>query len=539
MAECLGLYIDSNMIKYAKISKERNNIKIESYGVKQYEMLEDVLNQIISETYSFKTPISINLSDEMYNYFNVFSMLSKKDIEKAIKTEFEFYCDENGINKNVIDSRYFCVPNKDDDEKLRAIYISANKTEIARKVKELERYKLRNITPLSTSITNLIETNTKENVAIINIEDRTIITIILDGILYEIKVISDGMKQIFDKIGIRENSYSKAYDLCKNTTIYTSNSKDLQIAENEYLEDIMPVLYNIIKKFKKILSDNKLSVDKIYLTGAGVVINNIDLYFQENLNNTKCEILKPYFIDTTSLKVNIKEYIEVNSAVALALQGLGIGISSVNFKELTLRDKIELPQLGNSNSSSSSKNLMSLLTAKVDLGKEFDGTDRVLVRIAGTILTAVILYSVFSIAVNNQLETKIGESENKKQDFYKQIAAVEKDINSIKTRTNDYNNLIKQIDEINQKASEKYKSKNAIPNLLNRIMFCIPEEAQLTSIKNTNDSHIVITARSKKIEQLGYFLAQLKSKEYLLNITTTSGNKNGEYINITIEGDLP
>ena len=527
------------MIKYAKISKERNNIKIESYGVKQYEMLEDVLNQIISETYSFKTPISINLSDEMYNYFNVFSMLSKKDIEKAIKTEFEFYCDENGINKNVIDSRYFCVPNKDDDEKLRAIYISANKTEIARKVKELERYKLRNITPLSTSITNLIETNTKENVAIINIEDRTIITIILDGILYEIKVISDGMKQIFDKIGIRENSYSKAYDLCKNTTIYTSNSKDLQIAENEYLEDIMPVLYNIIKKFKKILSDNKLSVDKIYLTGAGVVINNIDLYFQENLNNTKCEILKPYFIDTTSLKVNIKEYIEVNSAVALALQGLGIGISSVNFKELTLRDKIELPQLGNSNSSSSSKNLMSLLTAKVDLGKEFDGTDRVLARIAGTILTAVILYSVFSIAVNNQLETKIGESENKKQDFYKQIAAVEKDINSIKTRTNDYNNLIKQIDEINQKASEKYKSKNAIPNLLNRIMFCIPEEAQLTSIKNTNDSHIVITARSKKIEQLGYFLAQLKSKEYLLNITTTSGNKNGEYINITIEGDLP
>ncbi len=539
MAECLGLYIDSNMIKYAKISKERNNIKIESYGVKQYEMLEDVLNQIISETYSFKTPISINLSDEMYNYFNVFSMLSKKDIEKAIKTEFEFYCDENGINKNVIDSRYFCVPNKDDDEKLRAIYISANKTEIARKVKELERYKLRNITPLSTSITNLIETNTKENVAIINIEDRTIITIILDGILYEIKVISDGMKQIFDKIGIRENSYSKAYDLCKNTTIYTSNSKDLQIAENEYLEDIMPVLYNIIKKFKKILSDNKLSVDKIYLTGAGVVINNIDLYFQENLNNTKCEILKPYFIDTTSLKVNIKEYIEVNSAVALGLQGLGIGISSVNFKELTLRDKIELPQLGNSNSSSSSKNLMSLLTAKVDLGKEFDGTDRVLARIAGTILTAVILYSVFSIAVNNQLETKIGESENKKQDFYKQIAAVEKDINSIKTRTNDYNNLIKQIDEINQKASEKYKSKNAIPNLLNRIMFCIPEEAQLTSIKNTNDSHIVITARSKKIEQLGYFLAQLKSKEYLLNITTTSGNKNGEYINITIEGDLP
>ena len=539
MAECLGLYIDNNMIKYAKISKERNNIKIESYGVKQYEKLNDVLNQIISETYSSKTPISINLSDEMYNYFDVFSMLSKKDIEKAIKTEFEFYCDENGINKNVIDSRYFCVPSREDDEKLRAIYISANKTEIARKAKELEKYKLRNITPLSTSITNLIETNTKENVAIINIEDRTIITIILDGILYDIKILSDGMKQIFDKISLRENSYSKAYDLCKNTTIFTSGSKDLQIADNEYLDDIMPVLYNIIKKFKKILSDNKVNIDKIYLTGSGVVINNIDLYFQDNLNNVKCEILKPYFIDSTSLKINIKEYIEVNSAIALALQGLGIGINSVNFKELTLKDKIELPQLGSSNGSSASKKIMSLLTSKVDLGKEFDATDRVLARIAGTILSAIILYSVFSIAVNNQLETKIAESNKTKNEFNKQIALVKTDIDNIKTRTNDYNNLIKQIDEINEKASEKYKSKNAIPNLLNRIMFCIPEEVQLTSIKNTSDTHILITARSKKIEQLGYFLAQMKAKEYLLNITTTSGNKSGEYINITIEGDLP
>ena len=539
MAECLGLYIDSNMIKYAKISKDRNNIKIESYGVKQYELLEDVLNQIISETYSFKTPISINLSDEIYNYFNVFSMLSKKDIEKAINTEFEFYCDENGINKNVIDSRYFCVPNRDDDEKLRAIYISANKTEIARKAKELDKYKLRSITPLSTSITNLVETNTKENIAIINIEDRTIITIILDGILYEIRVLSDGMKQIFDKISIRENSYSKAYDLCKNSTIYTSDSKDLQIEDNEYLEDIMPVLYNIIKKFRKLLSDNNINIDKIYLTGAGVVINNIDLYFQENLNNIKCEILKPYFIDTSSLKVNVKEYIEVNSAIALALQGLGEGIKSVNFKELTLRDKIELPQLGNTDGGTTSKKIMSLLTAKIDMGKEFDGADRVLARIAGTILTAAILYSVFSIAVNNQLETKIEKADKAKGDFYTQIALVKNDIDSIKTRTSDYNNLIKRINEINEKASEKYKAKNAIPNLLNRIMFCIPEETQLTSIKNTRDTHMVITARSKKIEQLGYFLAQLKNKGYLINVTTTSGNKNGEYINITIEGDLP
>ena len=41
-----------------------------------------------------------------------------------------------------------------------------------------------------------------------------------------------------------------------------------------------------------VLSGN---VTKIYLTGAGTVINNLDLYFQEYMINTKCEILRPYF----------------------------------------------------------------------------------------------------------------------------------------------------------------------------------------------------------------------------------------------------
>ena len=37
MASCLGLYIDNNLIKYAKLSKDKDNIKIESYGVKCFE----------------------------------------------------------------------------------------------------------------------------------------------------------------------------------------------------------------------------------------------------------------------------------------------------------------------------------------------------------------------------------------------------------------------------------------------------------------------------------------------------------------------
>ena len=61
MASCLGLYIDEHLIKYAKVSKEHDNFKVESFGVKFYEKVDDAVSQVIEETYSQKTPISINM----------------------------------------------------------------------------------------------------------------------------------------------------------------------------------------------------------------------------------------------------------------------------------------------------------------------------------------------------------------------------------------------------------------------------------------------------------------------------------------------
>ena len=37
MANCLGLYIENNLIKYAKVSKEHEKLKVESVGVKFYD----------------------------------------------------------------------------------------------------------------------------------------------------------------------------------------------------------------------------------------------------------------------------------------------------------------------------------------------------------------------------------------------------------------------------------------------------------------------------------------------------------------------
>ena len=89
MPSYLGLYIEDNLIKYAKVSKEKEKIKIDSFGVKFYSNISQAIKQIVEETYSYKTPISVNLTEETYQYFSMFSLLNKKDLVKKFLTRFK------------------------------------------------------------------------------------------------------------------------------------------------------------------------------------------------------------------------------------------------------------------------------------------------------------------------------------------------------------------------------------------------------------------------------------------------------------------
>ena len=137
----------------------------------------------------------------------------------------------------------------------------------------------------------------------------------------DITVLDEGSADFLTKINLKENSYSKSYEICKNTTIYTSEGKELETGDTAYLEDIMPTLYNIVGEVRKTINTAAQKIDKIYITGTAALINNIDLYFQEYLNDYKCEILKPYFISNSS-EISLKDYIDVNSAIALATMRL-------------------------------------------------------------------------------------------------------------------------------------------------------------------------------------------------------------------------
>ena len=228
MSSCLGLYIENNVIKYAKVTKDREILKIEAFGLKFYEKIGEALNQIVSETFSYNIPISVNMSEEIYNYFYMFSLLNKNDLKKAIDTEFESYCYDKKLNRNAFETRYAISNEQDDKDKIKIIHVSANKSSISKTLQTLNDYKVSTVTPIGTSIANIASIKPKENIMIVNIEDKTTVTTIINQKIYNVMKLEEGAGEILEKIASKENSYSKAYEICKNSTIYTMEGKELQ-----------------------------------------------------------------------------------------------------------------------------------------------------------------------------------------------------------------------------------------------------------------------------------------------------------------------
>ena len=449
------------------------------------------------------------------------------------------YCSDQGYNPNVFETRYAVSKNPQDKEKLKIIHIAANKIELNKKIQTIDKNKLGGIIPISMAIPNLIETKPRENCLIVNIEDNTTVTTILDENVFDVNVFDEGCQEFLRKINIKENSMAKAYEICKNTTIYTSDSKDLQETEIGYLEDIMPTLYNIVGNVRKIINESQEKITKVYLTGTATLINNLDLYFQEYLSEIDCQILKPYFVNATK-DINIQDYIEVNSAMSLALAELGQGIQGVNFKKQSFSDKIPgwMKIEVNPGKEKQSKLAQSGWFTN-DLGEKLDKTEIGLLRTAMGILLLFIIYSSFSGLLNKQMEKKDNQAQESIASTNSQIQLASNDKTKIDSRTNDYTQMIQNLQDLNNRISEASKTRDSIPNLLNSIMYIIPENVQITSIQNTTGTHIVIEAQSNKYEQLGMFKAKLDTGMYLTNVISTSGQQSNNIIKVKIEGDLP
>ena len=553
MQYCLGISIDDKFIKYAKVQKEDNTFKVESYGINSYNNMDlnKRIAQIIQETDSSKIPISTDVQNEKYYFFNFFGVKNKTYAKEAIQTEFESFCTDNHINKNTIEGRYIYTKNIDMLDQNKAIYIYANKGEMEERLNLFKGAKVVSATPDAIAIPNIVNIEPNKNIMIVDISDNTKITTLINKNIYNVDILSEGLKEAFDTINLKENSTLKTYEVLKNTTIYTMDMDTTSNKKNdEYLQHIVPELYKVAQEVLNITKNYK-KIDQIYLTGYATVINNIELYFQEYFKNSKVEILKPFFIEKND-RVNVKDYIEVNQAIALALQGMGYGARTINFSTDKKADEIK---------SMLSMNMTDIINSfkvqKADNGKEKNkpklnvdlgflknkskNLDTSMTNAFISLLLITILYCAGSIWVSKQI---LSETDKVKDDVsytQEQIAKATNDDSKINTKTNDYKRYKSNLENTSNVIETKRSRKNQITTLLNKIVYTIPKEVQLTEIKNEEKGgkqHIYISAQSKKYEQLAYFKAKLKNANILDNVTSNEGTKSGDVVTTIIEGDL-
>ena len=481
-------------------------------------------------------------------YYDIFALLSKADIQKTIQTEYDAYCDENKFNQKAFEERHTLATNVENKEKVRAIQVIVNKIELNKQKQYVEKHELSKIVPIGVSIPSVLKIEGKENAIIVNMEEKTTLTTIYNNQIYNVEELDSGSQEVLEKINRLENSIIKAYEICKGTTIYTSNVID-DTKEQPHLEHIIPTLYKIATRVQEVVLESPQKINNVYLTGTLSVVNNIDLYFQELIPNAECKILRPSVLIDSGSQVNIKEYIEVNSAIALALQGLGLGIKSLNFKKETFGNQIG--QMISSNLSFGKKKVkkgpkekkekksISLPKFNLNLRGNLDRTERILIRVIIAILLLNIVFVIFSKNIFKQMQEKQSEVEQVITKEKSEIDKINRNASTLNGMTTNYQKLSEELKSINDKISKIAEVRNSIPNLLNQIMYVIPEEVKLTSIENTSGKKITIEAESDNYDQLGYFIAKIKLEGYLKDVVSSSGQKSGNTVKVTIEGELP
>ena len=448
MQSCLGITITDKLIKYANVENANNTFKVTSYGIKFYDNLElqRTIQQIIEETNSQKTPISVNVRNEKYYYFDIFNLANKEYAKKAIQTEFESFCTDNHLTINAYEGRYTYAKDQNNEDQNKVIYVYENRADLNETLDVLKGYKVVAATPVAISLPNIATIEKNKNTMIIDLDETSKVTTILGQSVYNVDILQQGLKDAFDAINEKENSYLKTYEVLKNTTIYTMemvNPANAGKETNEYLQYIIPTLYKIATEVQNLMKSYR-KIDQIYLTGLGTVINNVDLYFQEYFKDTKVEILKPFFAENDT-KANIKDYIEVNSAIALAIQGLGYGIKTINFKKNDIMEDLKAfltmdvkDVKSVTKGASKAKGKMPKLSFSFDMKGKLTKDETSAIRDCAVILFVLIIFCTGSTLLKRQIEENIAKANDVIQYTETQINLAEADDGKINTKTQDY-----------------------------------------------------------------------------------------------------
>ena len=502
MAGCLGIYLDGNMAKYAKLSIDNNKlVNVEKYGIKfTSEGYSQIINRIIEETSSHDIPVVINPREDVYYNTQIYEQAQDKSyIPSIMKLEFEAWCEKNAKSPDRFSYVYMVSETKNTENKRNAIL---------------------NITPKD----------------IINNYTELSITVVIDKKIVEFKSYSNGMRQLLDDFTSNLGSYEKSYNTCKQMNVYTegesTNDPNLEQIVEPVFQEILKICLGEVNKYRN-------NVSQIFLTGVGTAFTNVDLLFSQFLD-MKCTMLKPFFIKDTSDVRYMSEIVEATEAIALAYEYLNPMYTELQY----LAKKVKLNSKINKMFSTSPK------VNKEKKEKKENSADNVLVTDKSldiityiTIVAAVVMifYVALSAVYQYSVNKTIKSMEEKKQNILAETENVNSDISYINKNMKEYKDINDEVEDIKSKIEShqigKFSTYN-VASFLQNIIKIIPTNVRLINISSNDNKYVTITASSDEYADLGYFFAQLKLENVLNNAKILKVN-NGETTTVEIGGDLP
>ena len=591
MPSCLGIYTDRNMIKYAKVTSVTEKIAgqiltLDAYGVKFYDNLQATIDEIAEEvgmsapaapgqitlTGSNTTSVGLALSNEEFYITDVFANLKKKDMHQLILSEYQEKMGENALSSSVMEMRIKLALNSGSIDKHLALCAMTSTGELANIRRNYEKYKVDSICPLSISVKNLFENQgIDEEAIVVNIEDKTTITVFHRSEIQYVTSLPLGTQEIISKLAEKYNSASKAYEALKKVSAYIEDSYDMDDESREILDVVIPVLYDIRQQVDAIVTPYLKDAKAIYITGAGAVINNIDLYFGEVFLDTPCKILKPFFAGRDA--ENMKEIIEVNSAIALALDGVGMSDKDLNFvaaskkaaniqgtkvitdkiKSLDIKGKIkeakgkagDFVKKLNAPVGKKKKRNVDFDESLLDEAAEGEVTDTAYGRIdslltRATVFAASLLigYIVAGTVINNNIIAKDKEVNSEISKVNAAIVKAEEDAAYLKGRADEYVAITEKLSAIITKINKESRKTYNIPNFMSKLMFIMPSGVKVTSINVLETGDVSLRAESGQYAQLGFLVSRIKLEKALLDVDMEVVSVDGN-IKIIVSGVLP
>ena len=539
MANCLGIYLDDNIVKYAKLSLDNSkNINVEKYGIKfTSDNYEQIINQIIVETECQNVPVIINPQDDLYYSSQVYEQVKDNSyVPDIMKLEFEAWCEKNAKSPEKYSYVYMLSDYKNSENRRNAILNIVPKDSINAELNMVKT--LSQIMPAKPLVKRIVS-DEEDSYILVNIDSMLSLTVVINKEIVDFKTYDTGMKSVLNDFTRNLGSYEKAYLACKQMNVYTEG----ETSNDPTLEQIVePVLQEILKFCQVEVNKYASNISKIFLTGIGTSFTNIDLLFSQFLD-TKTSIIKPFFIKELTDVRYVSEIVEVTEAIALAYEFLnpkfiemrylsgGTKLNNRINKIFAAPTKIVKPRKQKEPREPKER-------------KEPQVEDETVNKIGyGAIASAVVLvaYVLFGIAYSFSVNKMVKNMEVKKQNVITETASVNSDIEYVNKNMKEYKDINDEVENIKNKIEKneigKFSTYN-VASLLQNIIRIIPQNVRLINISSNDNKKITITASSNEYEDLGYFFAQLKLEGVINNAKINKVN-NGETTTIEIGGDMP